>query len=251
MTTKTGYYGSDAKKNRFTDPKTGEAYFTLVNKKTGEVELYNEEFLADKRVGTLGSDGKWDYNKNWWGGAKNKDKAFAEQIQKDGTLKNQANKITAASIADEANCNGDKECIKEAKIKAQNLVETNKGVYAGAQSKLADTSSGLVNSAAGEAADGTRKDGFGRYVYPESLRQGAERQDFLKFNMLKYEPRPFNEKGFGFQDRSDTNKRIIGTVILPIPGNIQDGQSVKWGDKTMSPIDMAKANIALAGVTGG
>ena len=251
MTTKTGYYGSDAKKNRFTDPKTGEAYFTLVNKTTGEVELYNEEFLADKRVGTLGSDGKWDYNKNWWGGANNKDKAFAEQIQKDGTLKNQANKITAASIADEENCNGDKECIKEAKIKAQNLVEKNKGVDLGSQSKLADNSSKLVNSAAGEAADGTRKDGFGRYVYPESLRQGEERQDFLKFNMLKYEPRPFNKEGFGFQDRSDTNKRIIGTVILPIPGNIQDAQSVKWGDKSMTPIDMAKANIALAGITQG
>ena len=251
MTTKTGYYGSDAKKNRFIDPKTGEAYFTLVNKTTGEVELYNEEFLADKRVGTLGEDGKWEYNKNWWGGANNKDKAFAEKIQKDGTLKNQANTITAAEIADEENCNGDKECIKKAKIKAQNLVETNKGLDVGSQSKLAATTSKLTNSAAGEAVDGTRKDGFGRYVYPESLRQQSERQDFLKFNMLKYEPRPFNKNGFGFQDRSDTNKRIIGTVILPIPGNIQDAQSVKWGDKSMTPIDMAKANIALAGITQG
>ena len=251
MTTKTGYYGSDAKKNRFIDPKTGEAYFTLVNKTTGEVELYNEEFLADKRVGTLGEDGKWEYNKNWWGGANNKDKAFAEKIQKDGTLKNQANTITAAEIADEENCNGDKECIKKAKIKAQNLVETNKGLDVGSQSKLAATTSKLTNSAAGEAVDGTRKDGFGRYVYPQSLRQQSERQDFLKFNMLKYEPRPFNKNGFGFQDRSDTNKRIIGTVILPIPGNIQDAQSVKWGDKSMTPIDMAKANIALAGITQG
>ena len=86
MTTKTGYYGSDAVDNRFKDPKTKEAYFTLVNKETGEIELYNEEFGADKRVGTLGSDGKWEYNKNWWGGANKNDKAFAEQIQKDGTL---------------------------------------------------------------------------------------------------------------------------------------------------------------------
>ena len=68
MTTKAGYYGSDAKDKRFIDPKTGEAYFTLINKTTGEVELYNEEFGADKRVGTLGSDGKWEYNNNWWGG---------------------------------------------------------------------------------------------------------------------------------------------------------------------------------------
>ena len=81
MTTKAGYYGSDAKKDRFLDAKTGETYFTLVNKTTGEVELYNEEFGADKRVGTLGSDGKWQYNNNWWGGANKNDRAFAEQIQ--------------------------------------------------------------------------------------------------------------------------------------------------------------------------
>ena len=248
-----GWYGNDDKTNRFTDPKTGEAYFTLVNEKTGEIELWNEDFgFADKKVGTLNPEtGKMDYNGKWFSNVNADDKAFAEKIQKDGTLRNQANKITAATIADEDNCNGDKECIKEAKIKAQKLIDKNKGVNPDTQSKLADNSSKLVNSAAGEAADGTRKEGFGRYVYPQSLRQGEERQDFLKFNMLKYEPRPFNEKGFGFQDRSDTNKRIIGTVILPIPGNIQDAQSVKWGDKSMTPIDMAKANIALAGITGG
>ena len=247
------YYGSDKKANRFVDPKTNEEYFVLVNKQTGEKELWNEDFgFADKKVGTMNPDGSWQQNKKWFSNVNADDKAFAEKIQGDGTLRNQANKITAATIADEANCNGDKECIKNAKLKAQKLIEKNKGTdVENTGSKLADTSSGLVNSAAGEAADGTRKDGFGRYVYPQSLRQGEERQDFLKFNMLKYEPRPFNEKGFGFQDRSDTNKRIIGTVILPIPGNIQDGQSVKWGDKSMSPIDMAKANIALAGVTGG
>jgi len=249
---RSGWIGNDNKDNRFTDPKTGEAYFTLVNEKTGEIELWNEDFgFADKKVGTLSTDGKWEYNGKWFSNVNANDKAFAEKISGDGTLRNQANKITAATLADEANCNGDKECIKNAKLKANKLIDKNKGAEVGTGSKLANTTSELVNSAAGEAVDGTRKEGFGRYVYPQSLRQGEERQDFLKFNMLKYEPRPFNDKGFGFQDRSDTSKRIIGTVILPIPGNIQDGQSVKWGDKSMSPIDMAKANIALAGITQG
>ena len=245
-----GWYGNDDKTNRFTDPKTGEAYFTLVNEKTGEIELWNEDFgFADKKVGTLNPEtGKMDYNGKWFSNVNADDKAFAKKITENGDLKKYANQITAATIADEDNCNGDKECIKEAKIKAQKLIDKNKGVNPDTQSKLDATSSGKVNY---EAVDGTRKDGFGRYVYPQSLRQGAERQDFLKFNMLKYEPRPFNKEGFGFQDRSDTNKRIIGTVILPIPGNIQDAQSVKWGDKSMTPIDMAKANIALAGITGG
>ena len=44
MTTKAGYYGSDAVANSFPDPKTNEAYFTLVNEQTGEIEIYNEEF---------------------------------------------------------------------------------------------------------------------------------------------------------------------------------------------------------------
>ena len=248
-----GWYGNDDKTNRFTDPKTGEAYFTLVNEKTGEIELWNEDFgFADKKVGTLNPEtGKMDYNGKWFSNVNADDKAFAKKITENGDLKKYANQITAATIADEDNCNGDKECIKKAKIKAQKLIDKNKGVDVGSQSKLAAATSKLTNSAAGEAVDGTRKDGFGRYVYPQSLRQGAERQDFLKFNMLKYEPRPFNKEGFGFQDRSDTNKRIIGTVILPIPGNIQDAQSVKWGDKSMTPIDMAKANIALAGITQG
>ena len=82
MTTKAGYYGSDAKETRFSDKETGESYFTLINKKTGEIELYNEEFGADKRVGTLGSNGKWNYNNNWWGGANKNDRAFAEKQSK-------------------------------------------------------------------------------------------------------------------------------------------------------------------------
>ena len=46
-------------------------------------------------------------------------------------------------------------------------------------------------------------------------------------------------------------KRTIGSVILPIPGGIQDGQAVTWGGQTMTPLDMALANVALSGVTEG
>ena len=107
------------------------------------------------------------------------------------------------------------------------------------------------NSGAGKAAAGTREKGFGSYVFPKSLRQGTSGQDFLKFDMLKYEPRDFDDKSFSFKKRTDTNKRTIGTVILPIPGGIQDGQSVNFGGSSMTPLDMAKANIALTTVSEG
>ena len=44
-------YGDDSKKNRFVDPDTGEAYFVIVDKKTGKTKIYNEEFGADKYIG--------------------------------------------------------------------------------------------------------------------------------------------------------------------------------------------------------
>ncbi len=108
-----------------------------------------------------------------------------------------------------------------------------------------------LNAGAGKAAAGTRESGFGSYVFPKSLRQGTDGQDFLKFDMLKYEPRDFDDKSFSFKKRSDTNKRTIGTVILPIPSGIQDGQNVGYGDSRMTPLDMAKANIALTTVSEG
>ena len=246
MTTKAGYYGSDAKKDRFLDAKTGETYFTLVNKTTGEVELYNEEFGADKRVGTLGSDGKWQYNNNWWGGANKNDRAFAEQIQKDGTLKDQASKVVQKQLFDEG------QTAEEAQKKTNDLINKNKGIDGGNPSITVNEAQDVVNSGAGKAADGTREGGFGAYVFPKSLREGGGGQDFLKFDMMKYQPKDFSKETFAFKDRSiDVDKRSIGTVILPIPGGIQDGQAVTWGGQTMSPLDMALANVALEGVTSG
>ena len=70
--------------------------------------------------------------------------------------------------------------------------------------------------------------------------------------MMKYEPRDFSKDNFSFTERStDIDKRSIGSVILPIPGGIQDGQAVTWGESSMSPLDMAKANIALTTVLDG
>ena len=115
----------------------------------------------------------------------------------------------------------------------------------------------LKNAAAegtGTPKPGTRNDGFpgakgnNPLVFPKTLRQ--DKQDFLKINMMKYAPKDFNEDNFSFSER-DINRETIGTVILPIPGGIQDGQSVQWGGKTMTPLDMVKADIALSAVSEG
>tara|TARA_R100000008_G_scaffold47169_1_gene27900 strand:- start:1103 stop:2410 length:1308 start_codon:yes stop_codon:yes gene_type:complete len=101
-----------------------------------------------------------------------------------------------------------------------------------------------------ESAVGTKDSGFGIHVYPKTLRQDNNGQDYMKFDMLKYEPTDINTDKFAVADR-ESNRKSIGTVMLPIPAGIQDGFSVSWSNDSMTALDLAKANIALETITGG
>ena len=96
------------------------------------------------------------------------------------------------------------------------------------------------------SATQTRKQ-FGNSVYPLDL--GQTKQDVIKFTMVEYVPQDFNQSGqFGFSNaaRNDKGERGIGTVILPIPGGIQDSNSVQWAGQNMNALEAAAANIALS-----
>ena len=93
-------------------------------------------------------------------------------------------------------------------------------------------------------SDKTRNS-FGNYIYPIDL--GKTKQDVIKFTMLEYVPKDFNQSGqFGFSNRDKPEDRNpIGTVILPIPGGIQDNNSVSWAGQNMNALEAGLANIAL------
>ena len=90
MTTKDGYYGSDAVENKFSDPATNESYFTLVNEKTGEIEIYNEKISDEKRVATMETDGSVVYNNDWLSSATERDEKFIDIGVMTGSIKNHA-----------------------------------------------------------------------------------------------------------------------------------------------------------------
>ena len=103
-----------------------------------------------------------------------------------------------------------------------------------------------------KAKDGTRKE-FGDFVYPLTLRKTD--QDVIKFTVLEYKPKDFKAKegslGF-FEDRGSLNDRISrGSVVLPVPGQIQDTNACEWGEDSMNAIDAAIANIGMEFLTGG
>ena len=93
-------------------------------------------------------------------------------------------------------------------------------------------------------SDNTRKT-FGNHIYPIDL--GKTKQDVIKFTMLEYVPKDFNQSGqFGFSNRDKPeNRNPIGTVILPIPGGIQDNNSVSWAGQNMNALEAGLANVAL------
>ena len=76
-----------------------------------------------------------------------------------------------------------------------------------------------------------RKRATTSFIYPLDL--GSSGQDTIKFSLVKREP-----KGSGDQ-RSDTKERTLGFVVLPIPGNLQDSNSVAYKQSSLNALQLA------------
>ena len=231
------FYGDDSVENRFVDPDTNEAYFVLVNKQTGEKELWNEDFgFADKKVGTISPDGTIDFNNKWFSNVNKDDKDFANQIVADGTL----NRIASEVVQKNSDLNPaqTKQLLggngTNLMYQSQNDLET--GLKA-----LSATTTGKK----GNTKAGTRIKFPDNLRYPEDI---SPQQDIMQFNMLKYVPKGFDKKAFGFAvDREKRN--TIGTVCLPIPSGIEDSMAVTWGKSEMNAVQVAMYQAALEGIT--
>ena len=243
MTTKAGFYGSDAKENRFRVPELNgtrsqnEAYFVLVNKETGKKEVWNEEFGSDKRVGEYDEKGNFVPNSNWWGGAQPEEKEFFNSKEGKELVNGHAKTVVEKSLLEEG------KSPEEARKEANELVNAND---AKEQPKLSES----VNKLRSEPADKNTRNKFPNLLfYPLTLRQENPIQDVIKFSMMKYEPKDVPQ-GLTFKDR-DQSRRSIGSCILPIPGGIADGNSVSWNQENMDPVAIAKAEFALRTIKDG
>jgi hypothetical protein len=114
----------------------------------------------------------------------------------------------------------------------------------------------------GNVREGTKTgpNSFGNFVYPEGIRNS--KQDVIKFTMLEYKPsgvgafqpagksaRESLTKGIPTKDPGD--RIILGSVVLPIPNNISDTNSMNWGSDDMNALEAALAAAAFTGITGG
>ena len=222
-------YGDDSKANRFVDPATGEAYFVIVNKKTGKTKIYNEEFGADKYIGEFDPEtGKIKYNNNWWGGAKAEEKDFFNENK--NLIKDQAKKVVTKEKVNEEGLSA-----TEAATQANNLMG-DKGIAELEEAVPVENSSGF-----GENTKDIS------YVYPATLRQEGNSQDTIQITRIEYIPSGFDDSLAGTRGRNEiTEEKKRGeTVILPIPGGIKSSNSTTWDSKNMNALDAAKANFLM------
>ena len=221
-------YGDDSPTNRFKDPATGEAYFVIVDKKTGKTKIYNEEFGADKYIGEYDPDtGKIKYNNNWWGGARKEEKAFFNDNK--NLITQQATKVVI------------KEKVKEEGVNA---------ITANAEAKKLLNVKGLTDIPESTATEGSVEIGKNTtqmsFVYPESLRTTNNAQDTIQITMIQYVPSGFNDSLAGVGDRGTVpgkKKKRAETVILPIPGGISMGNNTDWSTDKMSALEAAQAQF--------
>ena len=99
-----------------------------------------------------------------------------------------------------------------------------------------------------ETNPGTRKK-FPTLQYPTGIDKNG--QDTLKIQMMEYRARKLQSSQGSLGPEKRATGNIIGTVTLPIPGNIKDSDQVEWGSDSMNAGELALAAVATEGILGG
>ena len=256
MTAKEGFYGRDNPEyRRKMIPNSDEAYFTQVNKTTGEVEVWNEEFGQDRLVGTLDKDGNIEFDRTFTKGARDfEEKFFAtdkgkkaiRSLAEDNIIRD----LTDPTITDPVQT-------PEAARKNANQFLNNQKMDTPPDATAEDVAQANLNNTVIKPVAGTRNKAgsFGDLKYPKDM-NGS--QDFMMFTLLEYKPKDLlsgDSLGTGERARVGFNKdgggrKILGTCSLPIQSGIKDTNAADWGENKMNAMQLATAEIALGATEG-
>ncbi len=80
------------------------------------------------------------------------------------------------------------------------------------------------------------------YYYPAALKRNYT-QDKLQISVLKWKNKEIKNT-FKTGDRG-RNRKILGSVYLPVPGGVADSNTVSWGPDNMDPASLAIANATF------
>jgi hypothetical protein len=110
-----------------------------------------------------------------------------------------------------------------------------------------------------ESIEKNQRQKYDDVIYPEGLK--LEYQDCIKFSIVKYQQsglRPFGSQDPNLRRVILENgvplikeRQRLATIVLPIPGGIQDSNQVVWSSSELNDIQQAFGNLAQTGIMGG
>ena len=221
-------------------------YYPLVDSSTGEVTIKTPTIAGaaggsglDRTIGTIPKDGVF---KPVVGSTTSEETKYFSSAAGQGAVKNHA--VITAQKAGAQN--------------AQQLIFPNSAKPGSGQGQNTPPGGSIPAGPpeSGNVREGTKTDSFGDFVYPEGIR--SSKQDVIKFTMLKYKPSGVGAtQSAGKSDRGSLTKgipegrTILGSVVLPIPNNISDTNSMDWGSNSMNALEAGLAAAAFTGITEG
>lgn len=109
---------------------------------------------------------------------------------------------------------------------------------------------GAKNESTGSSVPQTGNQKF-LYRYPYKKIESSD--DYLMIDIFEYVPPGLTtqEGSFALNTSDQTysnaevlNKKLLGTIILPIPDTIVDSNTAQWGEGTLGPVEAAVGNLA-------
>ena len=141
------------------------------------------------------------------------------------------------------------ERLREVNSQAEEIIASNKAAVQNAKnrarSKFGKIKNGIIRS--------------GQFRYP--LEALTETTDYLQFTIVEYQPTKKVSGGsltagpgsrrIGPAGTRDKAKKILGSIIMQMPANIQDGNSVDYGESKMNTLMGAAAGLIGSTIEGG
>ena len=234
-----------SKNRRYTGNLGTAKYYPIVNKETGDIAIVKVNPLGnDETIGTISAkdgdfkeiDGATSQAENYYFNLPENAKKVADNAL--NTAQNEYNNLNASQ--------------KAGTTRPNNLINpfNNIAGFSVNQAGAAGVNESVPappSSASGNAPGTGQSGDTSVIIFPTGVDNNG--QDLIEFASLQYSPKTVGATGT--VGTSMDNKTVTGRVILPIPGGINDSNSVDWGEGRMNAAEMAAAAIAIGGIEGG